>query len=140
MPGRRTDRNGYRIVTTTTTTTVTSYLMEWMYLALLFFLIFFVLSPPSRPGITSHQSIRRRKEESVVRGAIERAAKEVEGCTFKPQTTECPAYITVSVCIAPVLLTLKHHKRKPLRSSRNAVKRRANPSSGSRHRALPAAF
>lgn len=30
-----------------------------------------------------------------MRGAIEKAAKEVEGCTFRPETTECPAYITV---------------------------------------------
>lgn len=43
------------------------------------------------------QNLRRRKEEIVVRGAVERAAKEVEGCTFRPQTTECPAYITVRV-------------------------------------------
>ena len=31
----------------------------------------------------------------MVRGALERAAKEVEECTFAPKTTECPAYISV---------------------------------------------
>eukprot|EP00903_Cladosiphon_okamuranus_P016343 g15071.t1 len=50
----------------------------------------------SDPGnyIATVENLRRRKEESVVRGAIEKAAKEVEGCTFRPETTECPAYIT----------------------------------------------
>lgn len=38
-----------------------------------------------------------------MRGAIEKAAKEVEGCTFKPITTECPAYIKVrSTPIGPL--------------------------------------
>lgn len=36
-----------------------------------------------------------------MKGAIEKAAKEVEGCTFRPETTECPAYITVrQLCVA----------------------------------------
>eukprot|EP00752_Nemacystus_decipiens_P018403 g16506.t1 len=50
----------------------------------------------SDPGsyIATVENLRRRKEECVVRGAIEKAAKEVEGCTFRPETTECPAYIT----------------------------------------------
>lgn len=59
------------------------------------------LLPPPLPRIVKRahavlQTLRRRKEESVVRGAMERAVKEVEGCTFRPETTECPAYITVS--------------------------------------------
>ncbi|CAM9171985.1 unnamed protein product, partial [Laminaria digitata] len=52
-----------------------------------------VVSDPAN-YIATVESFRRLKEQSVMRGAIERAAKEVEGCTFSPETTECPAYIS----------------------------------------------
>ncbi|CAM9320548.1 unnamed protein product [Ectocarpus sp. 12 AP-2014] len=64
-----------------------------------------VVSDPDN-YIATVETLRRRKEESVVKGAIERAAKEVEGCTFKPETTECPAYITriaQSICASKAL-------------------------------------
>lgn len=51
-------------------------------------------SPPS-PVRLPAQMLRRRKEESISRGAIEKEQKEVEDCTFKPNTTVCPAYIMV---------------------------------------------
>lgn len=41
------------------------------------------------------QMLRQRKEESILRGAIEKERKEVEGCTFKPNISLCPAYIAV---------------------------------------------
>lgn len=54
------------------------------------------LSASTEQYLATIKAMQKRKHDKAVKAQQEREMNELEGCTFAPETIECPTYIQVS--------------------------------------------